>query len=94
MKLELMMDSRREGREEGLAEGRTEGRTEGEIKKLVDLVCRKLAKGKNPEAIAEDLGKVQCICVIAAKYASDYDREKILQELLTDKTQAIPANYS
>lgn len=87
MKLELMMmDSRREGR------------TEGEIKKLIDLVCRKLAKGKDPETIAEnreeDLGKVQCICGAAAKYAPDYDREKILQELLTDKTQMISVNYS
>lgn len=99
MKLELMMmDSRSEGREEGLAEGRTEG----EIKKLVDLVCRKLAKGKDSEAIAEDLEedlkKVRCICDIAAKYAPDYDREKILQELLAyktvDKTQVISARLN
>lgn len=87
MKLELMMmDSRREGR------------TEGEIKKLVDLVCHKLAKGKDPETIAEDLEedlrKVRCICDIAVKYAPDYDREIILQELLTDKTQVISANNS
>lgn len=87
MKLELMMmDSRREG----------------EIKKLVDLVCRKLAKGKDSEAIAEDLEedlkKVRCICDIAAKYAPDYDREKILQELLAyktvDKTQVISARLN
>ena len=68
----MMMDSRREG----------------ENKKLVDLVCRKLAKGKSPEAIAESLEEapdaVQRICDVAAKYAPDYDTEKILQEFLAD----------
>lgn len=58
------------------------GRAEGKI----DLVCRKLAKGKAPETIAEDLeedlSEVQRICDAAAKYAPDYDIEKILQEYL------------
>ena len=85
MKLELMMmDSRREGR------------AEGEIKKLVDLVCCKLAKGKTPEVIAEDLegdfGEVKRICDTATKYAPDYDAEIILQELLADGQETIMRN--
>ena len=95
MKLELMMrDSRREGRKEGRLEGRKEGKLEGRregkkegrLEGKIDLVCRKLAKGKMPEAIAEDLeedlSEVQRICDAAAKYAPDYDIEKILQEFM------------
>lgn len=37
------------------AEGREEGKAEGEIRKLVQMVCRKLVKGKTQEMIAEDL---------------------------------------
>jgi len=82
MKLELMMmDSRREGRREGKIEGKIEGR--------IELICRKLARGKIPEKIAEDLeiglSEVQRICDAAAKYAPDYDTEKILEELLIDR---------
>ncbi|MDE5865982.1 MAG: hypothetical protein K2H31_05215 [Lachnospiraceae bacterium] len=48
MKMEMMMrDSRREGIRQGLKQGRAEEK--------IDLVCRKLAKGKTPETIAEDL---------------------------------------
>lgn len=72
MKLEMMMrDSRKEGRAE----------------EKIDLVCRKLAKGKTPETIADDLEEnlsdIQRICDVAAKYAPDYDIEQILEEYLT-----------
>ena len=81
MKIEMMMrESRKEGRIEGKAEGRIEG--------IIDLVCRKLVKGKTPETIAddleEDLIKIQRICDAAVKYAPDYDIEKILREFLTN----------
>lgn len=81
MKLEMLMrDSR--------AEGRNEGREEGREEKEIDLVCRKLAKGKGPETIAEELeeslDKIRHICGIAEKYAPDYDIEKILREFLED----------
>lgn len=81
MKLErMMMDSRREGK--------LEGKIEGKIESRVELICRKLAKGKPSEAIAEDLeeelSEVRRICDVAAKYAPDFDTEKILQELLAD----------
>lgn len=75
MKLEtLIWDSRREGRNEGRNEEK------------IDLICRKLAKGKAPEAIAEDLedniDTIRDICSIAKKYAPDYNVGKILQEYM------------
>ena len=76
----MMMDSRREGLKKGLAKG--------ELKYLVGLICRKLSKGKTPEMIAEELdedaGKVQHICDVAAKYAPNYNVEKITRKLMAD----------
>ena len=76
----MMMDSRREGLKKGLAKG--------ELKDLVGLICRKLSKGKTPEMIAEELdedaGKVQHICDVAAKYAPNYNVEKITRKLMAD----------
>lgn len=88
----MMMESRRDGEKEGIIkgkkEGKIEGKKEGGIEKLVGQICRKLAKGKTQEVIAEDLeeelSEVQRICDIAVKYAPEYDTEKILQELLAD----------
>lgn len=75
MKLEVMMwDSRREGK------------AEGRIERDIELICRKLVKGKNPETIAEELedslDTVQRICDIAQKYAPNYDVESILEEYM------------
>ncbi|MCM1144125.1 MAG: hypothetical protein NC407_05385, partial [Lachnoclostridium sp.] len=75
MKLEVMMwDSRREGR------------AEGKIERDIELICRKLIKGKTPEAIAEDLedslDTIQRICDIAEKYAPNYDVDSILEEYM------------
>ena len=68
---------------EGLAEGRAEGLEEGEKKKTIELVCRKLRKGKEPSEIAneldEDLTIVENICNVASGYAPDYDIDKILE---------------
>lgn len=74
MKLELMMmDSRREGR------------AEGETIKLIEQICRKIVKGKTIEEIASELEEntevVGTIYNVAAGFAPDYDREKILMEL-------------
>lgn len=69
------------GRNEGLAEGLAKGETV----KLIDLVCRKMVKGKNIEEIAseleEDVKEVARIYRVAAGFAPDYDRDKILMEL-------------
>lgn len=74
----MMMDSRREGIEEGIKKG--------ELKKLTELVCRKLKKGKTAEEIAseleEEVSQVECICKVAAKYAPDYNVKKVLKKLM------------
>lgn len=74
MKLELMMmDSRREGR------------AEGEKVKLIEQICRKIVKGKTIEEIASELEEntevVGHVYNVAARFAPDYDRDKILMEL-------------
>lgn len=70
-------EGRREGHEEGRREGREEGREEGGKLKLIQLVCKKLAKGKTPSEIADDLEEdvavIQKICAAAVQYAPDYD---------------------
>ncbi len=78
MKLEVMRwDMRREGREEG--------RTEGELTKLINQIYRKAVKGKLPEEMAQDLEEdvveVKRIYDVVVKYISDFDTEKILEEL-------------
>ena len=65
------------------------GTEKGKVVKLITLVCRKLAKGKTPEMIAEDLEEnveeIRHICGIADKYAPDYDVDKIFAELEVSK---------
>ena len=46
-------------REEAYAAGKQEGQREGQRKKLLDLVQKKLKKGKSIEAIAEELEESQ-----------------------------------
>lgn len=61
------------------------GREEGETVKLIEQVCRKMVKKKTIEEIAseleEDVKEVERIYCVAAGFAPDYDREKILQDL-------------
>ena len=75
-----------EGRLEGRLEGRTIGSIEGVNRKIISLICRKLAKNKSVGIIAEELEEddieyIQHICEVAAKYAPDYDADRIYGEL-------------
>ncbi|MCI9637793.1 MAG: hypothetical protein HFG77_15620 [Hungatella sp.] len=67
--------------EEGEAKGRAEGRTEGESYRLVNQVCRKLRKGKEPERIAEELEEevelIQSICQAAEELGPGYDEDRV-----------------
>lgn len=60
---------------------RREGLKEGEQCALINLICRKLQKGKSPEKIADELdlepALVFPICETAKDFAPDYDCEKI-----------------
>lgn len=61
---------------------REKGIAEGEFRKLVQLVCKKLSKGKTPAQIAadleEDIKTVDNICNIAGHFAPDYSCDKIV----------------
>ena len=74
-----------EGRKTGIAEGHKIGLAEGEQRKLIQIICRKLQKGKNAEQIAEELEEapnlVANICHVAALFAPDYDYDKIMKAL-------------
>ncbi len=85
---------RREGRLEGRLEGKLEGKREGRMigsieganRKIISQICRKLAKNKSVEVIAEELEEddieyIQHICEVAEKYAPDYDADRIYGEL-------------
>lgn len=59
------------------------GKEIGRAAELVEMVCKKLRKGKQPEQIAEDLEKdlpeIEEICQVAAPYAPDYPYEEVLK---------------
>ena len=76
---------RQRGEKIGKEIGKELGKEIGKEQNLIELVCRKLAKNKSPEEIAEVLEeqpeRINAICVAAAKYAPEYDIEKIYKEL-------------
>ncbi|MCD8131925.1 MAG: hypothetical protein LUE16_11750, partial [Lachnospiraceae bacterium] len=75
----------REGEAKGEARGEARGEAKGGLRKVVDQSCRKLAKGKTVEEIADalecDLSQIDVIVEVAQKYAPGYDVDKILEEL-------------
>ena len=77
-----------EGWTKGHSDGLIQGRSEGESLKLIQMVCKKLKKGKSPARIAEDLEEsretVLAVCRAARAFAPDYDAESILQALAQD----------
>lgn len=82
-------EGRREGHEEGLQKGRREGREEGHRegfeRKRVELICRKLNKGKSTEQIAEELEEtveeIQEMVDTAKRFAPEYDISGIMEAL-------------
>ncbi|WP_049945785.1 hypothetical protein [Butyrivibrio sp. LC3010] len=64
---------------------RNDGYVEGVDKHLIELICKKLIKGKTVETIAdeveEDITTVQTICDVAKEYAPDYDVDSIYAAL-------------
>ena len=78
------------GIEKGIERGIEKGIEKGEMLKLIQMVCRKLQKGKKPEMIAEELEEDQAligrICEAALKSASEYDCTRIYEHLKEEKT--------
>ena len=75
-----------------MMDAREEGREEGELKHIISLICKKIQKGKDIRTIAEELEEdddifVSRISEIAAKYAPDYDTDKIYEEYIDDETE-------
>ncbi len=64
--------------------GVQKGIREGEEKKLIEQVCKKMAKGKLPGLIADELeedeAKIQEIYDVALNYAPEYNCGKIFDE--------------
>ena len=71
-----------------LSRGIERGQAIGRECTMIDLVCRKLSKGKAPDEIAEELDEdrehIDTICSVAEKYAPDYSRDAIYSELSKD----------
>lgn len=72
-------------RQDGHAAGYEEARNEGILREVI-AVCKKLAKGKSIEQIADELEqeweRISEICHVAEKYAPAYDQDAICQELI------------
>lgn len=66
-----------------LVHARKEGLEKGEMLKLIQLVCKKLAKNKSVQEIASDLEEdpacIQRVCTAAKGSAPDYDIEEIYE---------------
>ena len=88
-------EGRIEGRKEGRQEGWKEGRQEGSQTKLIDLVCRKLRKGKDADEIAdaleEELPVVERICKAARELGTDCDVQKIYQKIYGMEDGRLPS---
>ena len=67
--------------------GHTAGEAEGHEKKLIELVCRKITKGKDVSQIADELEEdesiIQKIYDVATTFAPDFDAAKTYHILHT-----------
>ncbi len=61
------------------------GMEKGENKHLIELICKKLAKGKSVEVIADEVeesaDRVQEICNVIGEISPDYDVDKIYEAM-------------
>lgn len=75
------------GFNDGFNDGFHNGLLEGKQKQLIQMVCKKMFKGKQPETIANELEEeievIKGICQAAAAFAPDYDCDKIYNTLTT-----------
>ncbi len=70
---------------EEIAYAREDGRDEGALREIIGIVCKKLAKGRSVEQIADEseqeLERISRICHIAEKYAPAFDQDMIYREM-------------
>lgn len=71
--------------QEMIEDGRMEGCAEGQQKKLIEMVCKKIKKGKSPGVIAdeleEEISSIERIYNVAQSCAPDYDCDRIFDLL-------------
>lgn len=76
----------------GIEEGKIQGTTQGKTLNIINLICKKLKKGKSPEIIAqeleEDFAVISPIIEAARKYAPDYDEELIYRDITASDAPA------
>ena len=72
-------------RNEGILLGRKEGRKEGSRERLVNTICIKLRKNKQPEVMAEELeeelSEIEKV-IAAQKKVGSYDVEQICMAMI------------
>ena len=73
------------GEAKGMALGEERGIALGRMYILISQVCKKIARGKSVEVIAENLEEepdtIERICEVAKDFAPDYDVEQIYKAL-------------
>lgn len=71
--------------ERGMQKGIQKGMQKGEQLKMIELICRKVKKGKKPEVIAEeleeDIASVSAIYEAVLKTAPDYNSSRVYELL-------------
>ena len=74
-------DGFRAGEKQGEKRGEERGEARGESRKLIELSCRKLRKGKSPEMIAQELEEepeiIRKICQVALDFGPQYDCDQV-----------------
>ncbi|MDO5574896.1 MAG: hypothetical protein Q4G60_13065, partial [bacterium] len=72
-------------RRDARAEGRAEGRTEGENRKLIEMICKKIAKNKSLHQIAAELEEEEATILplyeASLSCAPDYDIDQIYEKV-------------
>lgn len=85
------LDMKLEGVEEGRKEGRKEGCLEGRSRYLIEIVCKKLLKNKEPSVIAEELEEelsaVETVVRIQRRLGT-YDIQKIYEAMQAENSAA------
>ena len=83
--VDMKLEGIEEGRQEGREEGRKEGRKEGSRERLVNTICIKLRKNKQPQIIAEELeeelSEIEKV-IAAQKKVGSYDVEQICMAMV------------
>ncbi len=83
--VDMKLEGIEEGRQEGREEGRKEGRKEGSRERLVNTICIKLRKNKQPQIIAEELeeelSEIEKV-IAAQKKVGSYDVEQICMAMI------------